>query len=131
MGAAENKAAVTSGYEAFARGDVESVVAMNAPDAVWVIHNTPSSPLHGEHKGPDGIAALFGLIGQTIDMTGFALEPIAAEGDTVVTKGEQAYVVKSTGKSVSGPLIHIWTFGADGKVTRFEEFEIGVEHAWS
>ena len=131
MGAAENKAAVVAAYDAFGQGAVEAVVAMNAPDAVWVVHSAPTSPLHGEHKGLDGIAALFGLIGDTIDISGFEMQPIAAEGDIVVTKGEQNYVVKSTGKSVSGPLIHIFTFGPDGKVTRFEEFEIGVESAWS
>ena len=131
MGAAENKAAVAAAYDAFARGDVQAVIDMNTADAVWTIYSAPTSPLHGEHKGRDGIAALFGLIGEHIEITAFDMRPIAAEADVVVAQGEQAYTVKSTGKSVRGPLLHIFTFQPDGKVARFEEFEIGVEPAWS
>ena len=58
MGVQENRAAVVEAYEAFGRGDVPSVVAMNAPDAVWVIHGSSAAPYNGEHKGLDGIGAL-------------------------------------------------------------------------
>jgi hypothetical protein len=75
------------------------------------------------HKGVDGIGAFFGLIGDSIDITAFELTPIAAEGDVVIAKGEQSYTVKRTGKTVSGPGLHVFTFGPDGKVTRFEEWE--------
>lgn len=131
MGAAENKAAVVAAYEAFGAGDVPSVIAMNAPDAVWTIHSAPNAPFAGEHKGTDAIGAFFGLIPENIEITEFAIAPIAAEGDTVVAVGHQTYTVKSTGKTASGPLVHVFTFGPDGKVSRFEEYEVGVDAAWS
>jgi ketosteroid isomerase-like protein len=129
MGASENKAAVAAAYEAFGKGDIESVIGMNAPDSVWVVH-TAGSPLAGEYKGHDAIGGFFGLVGEHIEITRFELAPIAAEGDTVVAQGVQTDTAKKTGKTVSGPLVHIFTFGPDGKVTRFEEFETGAERAW-
>lgn len=131
MGAAENKATVIAAYEAFGRGDIEAVIATNAPDAVWVNYSSTASPLNGEHKGTDAIGAFFGAIGETIEISEFDIAPIAAEGDRVVAEGHQSYTVKKTGKTVSGPVLHVFTFGPDGKCTRFEEWESGSEGAWS
>jgi uncharacterized protein len=131
VGSVENKAAVASAYQSFGQGDVAAVIAMNAPDAVWVNYSTDASPLSGEHKGVDGIGAFFGLINDSIEITEFDLTPIAAEGDTVVAEGQQTYRVKKTGKQVSGPVVHVFTFGPDGKLTRFEEFETNVHDAWT
>jgi ketosteroid isomerase-like protein len=130
MGAAENKAAVVAAYEAFGKGDIASVIAMNAPDAVWVNNSTSASPFNGEHKGLDGIGAFFGLVNDAIDITQFELAPIAAEGDIVVAMGEQTYMVKRSGKVVSGSVIHVFTFGPDGKVVRWEEWEPDTRDAW-
>lgn len=130
MGAAENKAAVETAYEAFGRGDVPAVIGMNAPDAVWVNYSNSKSPLQGEFKGVDDIGTFFGHVGEHLDITRFELAPIAAEGDTVVARGHQTYTVKSTGKTVDGPVVHIFTFGPDGKVTRFEEYETGTDGAY-
>jgi len=130
MGASENKQAVADAYEAFGRGDIPAVIGMNAPDAVWVNH-TLGSPLGGEFKGQDEIGGFFGLVGEHIEITEFDVAPIAAEGDIVVAAGRQTYTAKKTGKKVSGPVVHIYTFGPDGKVTRFEEFETGAEGVWA
>src|SRR5579884_1951725 len=123
MGATQNRAAVTAAYEAFSRGDIPSVIEMNAPDAVWVNYSSDASPLNGEHKGTEGIGAFFGLVGDNIEITEFELHPVAAGGDVVVAAGHQRYTVKKTGKTVSGPVIHLFRFGPDGKLTRFEEWE--------
>jgi hypothetical protein len=131
VGAAENKATVVAAYEAFGTGDIAAVIATNAPDAVWVNYSTPASPFSGEHKGLDSIGAFFGLIGDSIDITEFDIGPIAADGDVVVAEGHQSYTVKKTGKTVSGPVLHVFTFGPDGKVTRFEEWESNVHDAWT
>jgi len=130
MGAAENKATVVAAYEAFGRGDVAAVIAVNAPDAVWVIHTSPNATFAGEHKGLDGIGGIFEQIGVSADITMFDMHPVAAEGDTVVAYGSQTYTVKKTGKTVSGPLIHLFTFNAAGQVIRFEEWESNADDAW-
>jgi len=131
MEAHENSAAVVAAYEAFGRGDVTSVVAMNTPDAVWMIHTSPAAPYNGERKGLESIGALFGIISDTVDITQFHMAPIASEGDVVVAVGRQTYTVKRTGKTASGAMVHVFTFNSDGKVTRFEEWEGDVHDAWT
>ena len=130
MGAAENKATVVAAYEAFGRGDIPAVIAVNAPDAVWVVHTTADAPFAGEHKGHDGLGAMFQMIGETVEIRAFDMAPIAAEGDVVVAYGTQSYTVKKTGKTVAGPLVHLLTFDAEGKLARFEEWESNAEDAW-
>jgi uncharacterized protein len=130
MGSAENKATVAAAYEAFGRGDIPAVIGVNSPDAVWVIHTAPNAAFGGEHKGHDGIGAMFQTIGETVDITMFNMQPIAAEGDIVVATGEQSYTVKASGKTVSGPLVHVFSFNADGQLVRFEEWESNADEAW-
>jgi ketosteroid isomerase-like protein len=130
MGAKENKATVEAAYEAFGRGDVAAVIGVNASNAVWIIHSAADAAFGGEHKGHDGIGAMFQTIGETVDITMFDLHPIAADGDVVVARGEQSYTVKKTGKTVAGPLVHLFTFNADGELIRFEEWESNADAAW-
>jgi ketosteroid isomerase-like protein len=85
----------------------------------------------GEHTGLDGINDLFEMIGEQLEVISFEMAPIAAEGDVVVAAGRQDYTVKTTGKKVQGPLVHVFTFGPDGKIVRFDEFETGAEGAFS
>jgi ketosteroid isomerase-like protein len=131
MGAAENRATVEAAYEAFGRGDIPAVIGINSPDAVWNIHTSANAAFGGEHKGHDGIGAMFQTIGETVDITSFVMQPIAAEGDIVVAYGDQSYTVKKTGKTVSGPLIHLFTFNAAGQLERFEEWESNADEAWA
>jgi hypothetical protein len=130
MGASENKATVAGAYEAFGRGDIPAVVGINAPDALWTIHSGTDAPFAGEHVGVAAIGALFQTIGESIDIQKFDMRPIAAEGDVVVAYGEQSYTARKTGKTVAGPLIHLFTFNADGRVVRFEEWESNADDAW-
>ena len=130
MGARENRATIEGAYAAFAQGDVPAVIGINAPDAVWVNYSSPDSPLSGEHKGVDEIGAFFGVIGETIDIAEFDMAVVAADGDVVVARGHQTYTVKKTGKTVSGPVLHLFTFAPDGKLARFEEYETNVNDAW-
>jgi uncharacterized protein len=131
MGAAENKAAVAAVYAAFGQGDVASVFARIAPDAVWVFHGANAAPFSGEHKGLEQIKAFYALVADSLEFTGGAHAPIAAEGDVVVAMGEQNYTVKKTGKAVSALAVHVFTFGPDGKIVRFEEWEADASDAWS
>jgi hypothetical protein len=48
---------VLRGYECFARGDLEGLREIMAPDIVW--HEPGRSPLAGDHKGADGVLAFF------------------------------------------------------------------------
>lgn len=48
---------IRRGYDCFARGDLEALREIMAPDIVW--HEPGRSPLAGDHKGSDGVLAFF------------------------------------------------------------------------
>jgi uncharacterized protein len=48
---------VRTGYEAFSRGDVETLRGLFTEDVVW--HVPGRSPLAGDHEGIDGVLAYF------------------------------------------------------------------------
>jgi ketosteroid isomerase-like protein len=121
MGAEDNRAVVRGTYDAFERGDLESLFAAFADDLVWVNH-TPSSRFHGEHKGVDGMRAMVEQMGAELDITHFQLNTLVADGDHVVALAEQDFTDKSTGKQHRGPLIHFCEVH-DGRITRVDEFE--------
>jgi ketosteroid isomerase-like protein len=60
-----NEELVRRGFEAFAKGDVDSLRALFDPDAVW--HAPGRSPLSGDHRGVDDILDFFA---RTMERTG-------------------------------------------------------------
>lgn len=131
MGADENRATLVKAYEAFGAGDIETILGLQSADTVWDIHSSAESPLNGTHKGVDGVVAFFGLVGENLEFAKFEIAPVAAQGDTVVAVGEQDYTAKKTGKRVVGPLVHVCTFDADGKLAHLEEWESNVGDAFA
>jgi ketosteroid isomerase-like protein len=121
MGTEASRAVVRGTYEAFASGDLEALFAAFADDAVWVNH-TPSSTFHGEHKGVDELRAMVERMGEVMDLTHFELKTLVADGDHVVAMAEQAFTLKSTGETHSGPVIHFCQVH-DDRITRVDEFE--------
>jgi uncharacterized protein len=89
--AATNVELLTTGYGAFARGDLGTVESMFAPDAVW--HAQRLGELSGDHAGWPAILAFFG---RTMERTGgtfqVRVEEIMAGNDGA------AVVVRSTGE---------------------------------
>ncbi|HEX9548989.1 MAG TPA: nuclear transport factor 2 family protein [Acidimicrobiales bacterium] len=61
MGVAENTARIRKGYEAFNKGDVETLVDLFAKDVVW--HFPGTSKLAGEHVGRDATLTMLGAYG--------------------------------------------------------------------
>ena len=120
MGVAENKAVVAEGYAAFGEGDLEGFLKMFASDAVWVNHGA-GSPLSGEHKGINGVRTLLERAIQLVDVTGFALNELLADGSHVIALVDEGFTVKATGKHHQGPVVYVFEV-RDGAVHRLDEF---------
>jgi ketosteroid isomerase-like protein len=56
---------VRTGYDAFSRGDMDTLRDLFADDIVW--HAPGRNPLAGDHRGID---AVLGYFGQTMELTG-------------------------------------------------------------
>jgi uncharacterized protein len=60
-----NEELVRRGFDAFSKGDLDSLRDLFDPDAVW--HVPGRSPLSGDHRGVD---AILGFFARTMELTG-------------------------------------------------------------
>lgn len=118
---AENVAIVKGIYQAFATGDVPTVLAALSPDIEWnEAENFPYSD-GNPYQGPDAIlSGVFARIGA--DWDGFAVEPreFVDGGDTVVMTGRYTGTCKVTGRAMNPQVAHFWTLEG-GKVVQFQQ----------
>ena len=99
MGADENLAIVRRGYEAFNKGDLETLTELFDEDAAW--HLPGRSSLAGDHEGRDAAFAYFARLGQESGGT-FQAEVqalIADDADRVV--GIQRSTAERDGKRLA------------------------------
>lgn len=115
--ATDNVTVLRAAYEAFARGDVPSVLAMLDPAIDWY---TPDSiPFGGRFSGREAVAGFFSALPQ--HFAELSVEPgtFVDHGDTVVAIG------RNRGRSAGGvsfelPWVHVWTV-INGQATTFTE----------
>ena len=103
-------------YEAFARGDVPTVLSALSPNISWT--EAEGFPYGGTYVGHDAVLEnVFAKLGSEWD--GYAAVPheLIASADTVVALGEYSGTYKATGKSFKAPFVHVWKFGGDHVVS--------------
>lgn len=118
IGAADNVALIRSGYDAFARGDINAVLALFDTSIAWY---TPDSVRFGGHySGPAGVGEFFTKLPE--NYAELHVEPTAFidRADSVVAMGHHR------GRSNAGvtfdiPWVHVWTLSS-GKATSFTEY---------
>jgi uncharacterized protein len=114
-------ALVQSSYEAFARDDMDGVVADMHPDIVW--HQAQGLPHGGTYHG---LAEVRRAIFDPLDeewWDEFSADPdeFLDAGSEVVVLGRYRGIAKGTGKRLDVPFVHIWTI-QDGRAVRFRQF---------
>lgn len=113
--------AVRRSYEAFARGDMDAVVADMDAEIEW--HQAQGLPHGGLHRGLDEVRrAIFEPLGEEW-WDEFAADPedfLDADGEIVVL-GRYRGRAKGTGKRLDVPFVHVWSF-RDGRAWRFRQF---------
>jgi uncharacterized protein len=117
-----NVALAESIYAAFAGGDIPAILNTLDPQAELIFEGSAAIPWAGNRRGIDGWTAFFQAVGQNLDDVVFAdtMKPFAVQGDHVVFAGRYSARVKSTGKRIDSPLVHLWTM-RNGKVVRCQE----------
>jgi ketosteroid isomerase-like protein len=118
----DNVGLVAGIYDAFSRGDIPAILACLDPKAELIFEGSSAIPWAGNRRGHDGWLSFFQAIGESLDDIAFAetMKPFAVQGDHVVFSGRYAARVKSTGKRIDSPLVHLWTV-RNGKVVRCQE----------
>ena len=102
-------------YEAFGRGDLETLKEMLSEDSTWL--TSDELPLGGETRGRDAILANMAQIPKY--WSSFSVEPeeFIDAGDWVVARGTQR--AGNDNGSFESPFAHLMKF-ADGKIARGE-----------
>jgi uncharacterized protein len=116
-----NVDAVRRSYEAFARDDLDAVVADMHEDIER--HQAQGLPHGGYYRG---LADVRRAIFEPLDEEWW--DEFSADPDELIDAGEHVVVLgryrgraKETGKPLDVPFAHIWTF-RDGKAVRFRQF---------
>jgi ketosteroid isomerase-like protein len=128
-GQSEAAQLVAALYEAFARGDVASVLAAFDSDIVWNEAENFVYASGNPYCGPQAILdGVFAPLATEWD--GFAVHPesILSGGDRVVVTGRYRGVYKRTGKSVDSQFVHVWTLRG-GRVTTFQQYTDTLQFA--
>ena len=121
---ADNIAIIKTVYEAFGRGDIETIVAAVTDDVDWASDtSSDGAPWYGVHKGREGVLEFFTDFGKAMDVEEFTPLTFGANDD-----GDVFAVVRftacsrDTGKAASMQLHHWFRF-RDGKIAYYRGTE--------
>jgi hypothetical protein len=120
-GPVDNLSIVRRAYEAFARGDLDAVVA-DMDDAIeW--HQAQGLPHGGLYRG---LAEVRRNVFEPLDRDWwetFSADPeeLLDAGAEVVVLGRYRGVARGTGRRLDVPFVHVWSLRA-GKAWRFRQF---------
>jgi uncharacterized protein len=106
-------------YDAFGRGDVPAILGYLADDVVWD-EDAPSYgiPIYEPGVGKEHVKRFFEAL-QGLEYLRFEPTNWLSGGNQVAVPINAQVRVKATGKVAEALEIHLWTFGDDGKVSRF------------
>jgi ketosteroid isomerase-like protein len=112
---------VRRSYEAFARHDLEGVMADMHPEIVW--HQAQGLPHGGTYRGRDEVKRnIFDPLDEEW-WDEFAADPdeFLDAGENVIVVGRYRGAAKATGKQLDVPFVHIWTLEG-GTAIRFRQY---------
>jgi uncharacterized protein len=115
MGAQENGALIRSGYEAFSKGDMETIAKIFGSDIRWTVSGR--NQISGTYSGQEETFAFFGRLMELTDGT-FALgmhDLLASDDHVVVLAKETA---RRNGKSLESDDVHVWHI-SNGQAVEF------------
>jgi uncharacterized protein len=121
---ADNAARIEELYEAFGRGDIESVLQSMDPQIEWNEAEHVTFWNGAPFIGPEAVLqGVFARIGETFGDT-FRIEPgrFVDCGTTVLLEARYRGVAQATGKTLDVQVAHVWDLGDDGKVIRFQQY---------
>ena len=120
-------------YDAFGRGDIPAILATLADDVAWEAWDDNSAASAGvpwlqPRHGRDGAAQFFGLVGTHLHVRDFRVLSIMAGDHQVAAEFVIEADIPSTGGHYRDEEMHLWTFNAEGKVTRLRHYTDTAKH---
>ena len=116
----QSKQLVTGIYEAFGRGDLDTVLNGLADDVNW---NLPGpAPYAGVRQGRGGVREFFMELIMAGKIEMFEVDAVIAEGARVVVLGRERCTAVKTGRTFEQRWAHAYTV-RDGKVATAHLYE--------
>jgi ketosteroid isomerase-like protein len=123
----DNVQFVKSLYDAFKRGDLETLFANSDPNIEWFSNADPLLiPWGGERKGLSGMKAYFAELAGHVDFEKFEPQEFFAGDDSVTVIVRMITRMKPSGVGNEGEALQLFKI-RDGKVTAFRDY--GNTHA--
>ncbi|MFB6721526.1 nuclear transport factor 2 family protein [Kribbella sp. NPDC056345] len=107
---------VTNLYEAYGRGDLDTIRSYLAPDVVMT--QPEQLPWGDRYLGPDGFFEFLGKLNGYVDAK-LDVEDVFDAGDTVVEVGHTVGTVRANGAQFRARESHLITL-RDGQIVRFQ-----------
>jgi ketosteroid isomerase-like protein len=118
----ENTQVVQAMYDAFAAGDVASVLAAMHPEIEWnEAENFPYAD-GNPYVGPEGVAS--GVFQRLVDEWEYwhlKVDELLDAGDSVVALGRYRAQNKETAREIDAQFVHVWRL-RDGKAVGFQQY---------
>ena len=114
----QNKALIKKMYDAFGRGDIQTILDNVTSDVVWGMEAPSTIAFAGTRHGVAGVTSFFSDLASTQTDMKLTTEFFIAEGDHVATLGRYSCTIKATGKTTDLAVGHFFTI-RNGKVARF------------
>jgi len=127
-----NNATVQEIYEAFGRGDVETILGHIAEDCAWESWADNSAQNAGltnmlARTGTEGVREFFQVLGSTYDIRDFQVLDIIGDGRQVAVESQIEFVNPS-GNTVRDEELLLWAFDDQGKVCRLRHYVDTAKH---
>jgi ketosteroid isomerase-like protein len=122
MSAESTRAAVTSLYAAYARGDGERMAALIDDDVDFVIHGPVQVfPFAGHHQGKGAVLEALGRIANDYLLESYVPQVTVVEGDHAAVMSDVAFKQRSSGRTLRFHIADFLRF-RDGRLVEFREF---------
>ena len=118
MSEQQNTALIQKVYDAFGKGDLQTILSNLTDDVDWTLEGPEIIPFAGTRKGIPQVTKFFEALATTLTNAKLTTETFVAQGDVVATYGRFSGTVKATGKSLDGPVGHFFTI-RNGKICKF------------
>ena len=127
----DNATTVADIYAAFGRGDVPAILRVLADDVAW--EDWPDNfaqragvPDMTARHGRADVGNFFALVGNWTVLD-FAVVDVIGTGRQVAAEVRLSFAVPGGGRFIDEE-IHLWTFDADGLVTRLRHYTDTAKH---
>lgn len=120
----QNIAIIDKLYEAFAAGDMPTVLGTMHPEIIWYEAESNSLADRNPYVGPDAI--LEGVFSRILaNHEYYGLQDVKTHGmndNMVLATMRYDGKVKGTGKTYNAQAAHLWTLNDEGKIIAYQQY---------